>query len=337
MKLKPDWFLLGMIAATALAWAFPDPGAAGGWMHPELLTKAGVALIFFLHGLLLSFSALRAGALNWRLHAVVQLCTFLLFPLLGIGLYALLAGRIAADLNLGLFFLCALPSTVSSSVAMTAAARGNVAGAVFNATLSSLLGILLTPLWVAWAMKTTAQTQPLAGVFLDLVRWLLLPLVLGQMFRPWLGALAQRHKPRVQLVDRLTILLLVYTSFCDSFKEGVWTGHGAGQIVLVSVVCLALFGLVMAVTARTSNALGFSREDKIAAIFCGSKKTLASGVPMAKLIFGAHPGIGLILLPIMIYHPLQLVVCGMLAQRWGKAVEGGPKTGVSREQPERNS
>ena len=318
MKFKPDWFLIGMVAATVLAWALPDPGAAGGWMHPEVLTKAGVALIFFLHGLALSFAALRAGALNWRLHTAVQGCTYLLFPLLGLALTAALAARVSPELNLGLFFLCALPSTVSSSVAMTAVAHGNVGGAVFNATLSSLLGVVITPLWVAWAMKTTGQTQPLGPVMIDLVRWLVLPLVIGQLLRPWLGAWAQRHKPRIQLVDRLTILMLVYTSFCDSFKQGVWTGHATGQVVLVAGVCTALFAFVMAVTSALARAWSFSREDRIATMFCGSKKTLASGIPMAKLIFGAHPGMGLILLPIMIYHPLQLIVCGILAQRWGR-------------------
>lgn len=318
MKFKPDWFLLGMVLATALAWVFPEPGASGGWMHPELVTKGGVALIFFLHGLTLSFAALRAGALNWRLHALIQACTFLLFPLIGFVLMATLRGRLAPDLILGLFYLCALPSTVSSSVAMTAVAGGNVAGAVFNATLSSLIGIVVTPLWMTWVMQTTGEAPPLGPVIVDLLRWLVLPLVVGQSLRPWLGAWAQRHKPKISVVDRLTILLLVYTSFCDSVQQGVWSGRGAGQIVLITIVCGALFAAVMGITALTARACGFSREDRIATIFCGSKKTLASGVPMAKLIFGAHPGIGLILLPIMIYHPLQLIVCGVLAQRWGK-------------------
>jgi len=318
MKFKIDWFLLGMIFATFLAWAFPDPGAAGGWLQPELTTKAGVALIFFLHGLVLPFNTLRAGALNWRLHSVVQACTYLLFPLLGLAITALLTARIAPELNLGLFFLCALPSTVSSSVAMTATAGGNVAGAVFNATLSSLLGVLLTPLWVAWAMKTTGHSQPLLPVILDLVRWLVLPLAVGQMLRPWLGGFAQRHKSKLANVDRLTILLLVYTSFCDSFQQGVWTGHGWRDLLVVTAVCTALFIFVMLVTSALSRALGFTREDRIAAMFCGSKKTLASGIPMAKLIFATHPGMGLILLPIMIYHPLQLIVCGVLAQRWSR-------------------
>jgi sodium/bile acid cotransporter 7 len=318
VKFKPDWFLIGMVGATVLAWALPEPGAAGGWMHPEILTKAGVALIFFLHGLALSFAALRAGALNWRLHALVQGCTYLLFPLLGLALTAALASHVSPELNLGLFFLCALPSTVSSSVAMTAVAHGNVGGAVFNATLSSVIGVVVTPLWVAWVMKTTGQTQPLVPVILDLVRWLILPLTVGQLLRPWLGAWAQRNKPGIQLVDRLTILLLVYTSFCDSFKQRVWTGHATGQVLLMVAVCTVLFAFVMLATSALARAWSFNREDRIVTIFCGSKKTLASGIPMAKLIFGTHPGMGLILLPIMIYHPLQLIVCGMLAQRWGR-------------------
>ena len=310
-----------MVLVTILAWAFPAPGATGGWMHPEIVTKAGVALIFFLHGLTLSFAALRAGVLNWRLHVFVQASTYVLFPLLGLGLNALLGPRVSPELALGLFFLCALPSTVSSSVAMTAVARGNVAGAVFNATLSSLVGIVLTPLWITWVMRTTGAAPDIGPVMLDLLKWLVLPLVVGQGLRPWLGARVQAHKARIGLVDRGTILLLVYTSFCDSFQQGVWTGHGVGQVVLMAVVCTVLFAVVMGFTAFVSRALGFGRADQIAAIFCGSKKTLASGVPMAKLIFGTHPGLGLILLPIMIYHPLQLIVCGVLAQRWGRRVE----------------
>lgn len=315
MKFKPDWFLISMIAVTALAWAVPGPGASGGWLHPEVVTKAGVALIFFLHGVALSFSAMRAGVLNWRLHVFVQTCTFAVFPLLGFALNAALGTSVAPELKLGLFFLCALPSTVSSSVAMTAAARGNVAGAVFNATLSSLIGIFLTPLWIAVVMKTSGQSVPVGPVILDLLRWLVLPLAVGQALHPWLGAWAARHKASIGTVDRGAILLLVYTSFCDSFKQGVWTGH---EVLLMAGVCTGLFAIVMVLTATTARAWSFSREDQIAAIFCGSKKTLASGVPMAKLIFGAHPGLGLILLPIMIYHPLQLIVCGVLAQRWSK-------------------
>jgi sodium/bile acid cotransporter 7 len=167
-------------------------------------------------------------------------------------------------------------------------------------------------------MQTSGEAPPLGPVILDLFKWLVLPLAVGQLLRPLLGAWAQRFKSRLSLIDKSTILLLVYTSFCDSFQQGVWSGRGVGQLGLLTVVCGALFAVVMFLTTAASRGLSFSREDQIAAIFCGSKKTLASGVPMAHLIFGAHPGIGLILLPIMIYHPMQLIVCGVLAQRWGK-------------------
>jgi sodium/bile acid cotransporter 7 len=317
MKVRFDWFQWGMVAATVLAWAWPEPGATGGWLQPELLTKGGVALIFFLHGLTLAPAALRAGALNWRLHLLVQGCTFLLFPLIGLALYAGLAGTVSAELRLGIFFLCALPSTVSSSVTMTAVAGGNVGGAVFNATLSSLIGIVLTPLWVTLATSTAGGMRPLGPVILDLVRWLVLPLAAGQLLRPWLGAWAGRHKPAIGTVDRLTILVLVYTSFCDSFRDGLWAQYGAGTIAGVTLLSAALFAAVLGVTATAGKALGFPRADRIVAVFCGSKKTLASGVPMAKVIFGANPALGPILLPIMIYHPLQLLVGGVLAQRWG--------------------
>jgi sodium/bile acid cotransporter 7 len=150
------------------------------------------------------------------------------------------------------------------------------------------------------------------------VRWLLLPLAAGQLCRPWLGQAAMRHKPFVKSADRGTILLLVYTSFCDSFANGVWTGQGAGRILLVTLLAGLFFAAVCLATGAAGRALGLARADRIAAVFCGSKKTLASGVPMAKLMFGASPALGVILLPIMIYHPLQLVVCGVLAERWGR-------------------
>lgn len=316
MKKTFDWFIYGLALAAGLAWVFPAPGARGGWMQPELLTKAGVALIFFLNGAGISFAALREGAMRWKLHAVVQVCTFLFFPLIGLAGLMVFKPWMPGDLGLGFFYLCALPSTVSSSVALTAAARGNVPAAVFNATLSSLLGVVLTPLWVGVLLKTSGEALPLGKVLLDLFRWLVLPLVVGQLCRPFLAAWITKNKALVGKIDRCTILLLVYTSFCDSVVAGVWSGQGVSTLAWTLTGALGLFILVMSVVNAVSRRLGFSEEDRIAAVFCGSKKTLASGVPMAQLIFGAHPGMGLILLPIMIYHPLQLVICSVLAGRW---------------------
>ncbi|MEY4488782.1 MAG: hypothetical protein RIQ79_1290 [Verrucomicrobiota bacterium] len=319
MRLKLDWFLIGMIAAVGLAWAYPQLGAKNGPLHPDIINKAGVALIFFLNGAALSFASLKAGALRWPLHLVVQSATYLLFPLLGLGLLLLAGGLISPALALGFFFLCALPSTVSSSVAMTSAARGNVPAAVFNATLSSLLGVFLTPVWIGWMVNSQgAHTISLGKVILDLVIWLILPLVLGQLSRPFIADWVKRHKAKVFLVDRGTILFIIYTSFCDSIMRGVWSGQGAMTVVAALAGGLLLFAVVFAVVTAVCRALKFSDEDRIAAVFCGSKKTIASGVPMAQLIFGSDPRLGLILLPLMIYHPMQLVICGVLAGRWAK-------------------
>src|SRR4051812_13239754 len=238
---RPDWFLLGMGVSVLLAWLLPEPGAKGGSLHPELLNKLGVSLIFFLHGLSLSLAALGAGARNWRLHLLVQTCTFLLCPLLGLLLLAGVGRHLSVDLRTGLFFLCALPSTVSSSVALTASAKGNVPAAVFNATLSSLLGVLLTPLWLSLVLGAAGRGLPIFGVILDLLEWLVLPLFIGQLLRPLLGRFATRHKARISVFDRLTILLLVYTSFCDSVQDGVWRSNGNALLVsaLASVAILA--------------------------------------------------------------------------------------------------
>ncbi|WP_146430043.1 bile acid:sodium symporter family protein [Blastopirellula retiformator] len=321
MKFKFDWFLTGMFVAIALAWLFPTPGAEGGWLHPELLTKAGVALIFFLHGVSLSFAAMKQGAMNWKLHLVVQGSVFVIFPLLGLLLLPLTHGWLPEDLRIGLFYLCALPSTVSSSVALTAAAGGNVPAAVFNATLSSILGIVLTPLWMKLVSEGEAIAFPLQDVVLSLVVWLVLPLIAGQVARRWLAGWAAKNKKWVGVVDRSTVLLLVYTSFCDSMKFGVWTKHGLIAVVASFVLAIMLFYILLFAVGKICDWLQFSREDRIATIFCGSKKSMATGVPMAQLMFGGDPGLGLILLPIMIYHPLQLMICGALANRWKRAAE----------------
>jgi solute carrier family 10 (sodium/bile acid cotransporter), member 7 len=314
--MKFDWFLKGMIAAVVLAFVLPQPGANGGFLHPEVLNKLGIALVFYLNGLSLSMTSLREGASRWRVHLLIQLSTFFVFPLLGLGLMQIGKNWMSPDMLLGYFYLCALPSTVSSSVALTVAARGNVPVALFNATLSALMGVVLTPLWMAWAMGHEGQPLDVWPVVVDLLIWVVLPLVAGQLSRPWLTTWAARHKGQIQVVDRLTILTLVYTSFSDSVQQGIWTQYGYSVLIQTLVICSLLFFLIYNFTQFSSRLMHLSDEDRIAAVLCGSKKTLASGVPMAHLIFGAHPALGLILIPIMLYHPLQLAVGGLLSQRW---------------------
>lgn len=319
---RPDWFLLGLLAAIALAWLYPKGGAGGGWLRPELINKAGVALVFFLHGAGLSLAALRAGTLQWPLHLVVQGCTFVFFPLLGLLVTSALGGVLPAALSLGVFYLCALPSTVSSSIALTAIARGNVAAAVFNASLSNVLGVFATPLWLTAVVGATGHALPLGPVIRDLALWLLLPLATGQASRRWTAGWLGRHKRGVQAVDRTVILILVYTSFAGSVARGVWSGQSASVIAAAAVLACGLLAAVLVCSHAFTAALGFPVEDRITAVFCGSKKTLAAGVPMAQIVFQGQPGMGLILLPLLIYHPLQLVVCGWLAERWAGRASG---------------
>ncbi|TLN00026.1 bile acid:sodium symporter [bacterium] len=314
--LRREWFLGGMIGAVLLASLAPELGRSGGTLRVDRLADVGIALVFFLHGLGISFASLRDGLLRWRVHVVVQVFTFAVFPLLWFALDALVGRWLPAGLVLGFCYLCALPSTISSSVAMTGVARGNVPAAIFNATLSSLLGIVLTPAIIALSVSVGGQWLSFGAAVLSIAKLLLLPLVLGQLLRPLLHRWHQKYKRHTNLLDRWVILLLVYAAFCDSVASGLWREHGASLLALALVGAALILAVVLLLSTWLCRRLGFSAEDEIAAVFCGSKKTLASGVPMAKLLFGAHPALGLIVLPIMFYHQLQLFVCSLLAARY---------------------
>lgn len=316
--LKKEWFMLSLLGAVLLASLFPALGKSGGLLHLDLISNAGVALIFFLTGLGLSLHELRGGLLRWRVHLLVQLCTFALFPLLWWGFAALFSRWLPTDLALGFAYLCALPSTISSSVAMTAIARGNVPAAIFNATLSSLLGIVLTPALLALMTHAGGGGLSFGAAVLKIAQLLLLPLVLGQLARPLLRGWHQRNKPYLTVVDRSVIVLLVLSAFSDSVEAGLWRSHGLGMLVEALLGAALFLAVVLMISTWAARRVGLAREDEITAVFCGSKKTLASGVPMAKLLFGAHPALGVIVLPIMFYHQLQLITCSLLASRYAR-------------------
>jgi len=315
-RVVTDWFLCGMFLATFLAWLFPHFGASGGSMHAEYVINIGVFVVFFLHGINLSSEQIRHGLKNWRLHLMVQGFTFVVFPLLWWLGNSVLGSHVPALLMLGFLYLCALPSTISSSVALTGSAGGNVPAAILNASLSSVLGIFLTPWLVSLVVGNGSDGIDLGATLLDLCAMLLLPLVLGQLLRPWLGRFFARHKRYTNVMDKVVILLLVYAAFCNSMISGLWQQQG-GSVLLTAVLGSALLlALILWLTTRSARLLRCSPADEIAAVFCASKKSLAAGAPMAALIFGAHPGLGLILLPIMIYHPLQLIVCSIMAEHY---------------------
>ena len=317
-RLKKEWFLVGMVSAVILASLLPEWGRSNGPLHAEKVANLGIGIVFFLHGLGISLQNLKDGLSRWRVHVFVQVSTFAVFPLIWMLAYSMLGSWLPTGLALGFCYLSALPSTISSSVAMTAIARGNVPAAIFNATLSGLLGIVLTPLLVASFAGGEGQTLPFVESVISIARLLLFPLVLGQLLRPLLQAWIQKYKRYTNLIDRWVILILVYTAFCDSVASGLWRENGLDTLALALFGTGLLLVLVLAMSRWLTRHLSFPVEDEIAAVFCGSKKTLASGVPMAKLLFGAHPSLGLILLPIMLYHQLQLLVCSILANRYAK-------------------
>jgi sodium/bile acid cotransporter 7 len=318
-RLAKEWFLLGMLAAVILASLFPEAGGHGGVLHAETTTNLGIALVFFLHGIGLPLESLKRGLLSWRLHIIIQSLTYIVFPLLWLLFNFFFKSAIPADLMLGFAYLAALPSTISSSVAMTALARGNVPVAIFNATLSGLLGIVLTPLLILWLADTHTQGMSLGDTMLNIAQLLLLPIVIGQMLRPFIGHWFARIKHYTSNIDKVVILLLVYAAFCNSVQSGLWREHGIGLIATTFAVDAFFLAVILWLSTRIARALDNNRKDEIAIVFCGSKKTLASGIPMAALIFGAHPALGMIVLPIMLYHQLQLFVCSVMAHRYARA------------------
>lgn len=320
--LRANAFLLGLLAAAALAFVLPEPGARGGWMQPELLTNAGVALILFLQGWSLPFEKVREGAANWRLHVIVQVFTFGVFPLVGLGLAAAMPTlwpNVPPAIRDGFLYLCVLPSTVSSSVVFTSVAHGNTAGALFNAAFSNVLGVLLTPLLVQLLMRTTGQTTPIGPLLLKITALTLAPFAFGAFARARAAAWIDARKKWVTRLCNGAILFMVYAAFCDSVQDRVWQRHGAVVTLETLTLALGLFVFMSVLIATTCRALRLGREDFIAGYFCAVKKTLAMGVPLAVLIFGARADLSLILLPIMFYHPIQLLVNGVLANRWSRA------------------
>ena len=291
----------------------------GGWAPAAgIAADAGIVLLFFLHGARLSREAILAGAGHWRLHLAVFAATFLLFPLLGLGIARLpfLEPWMAA----GLLFLTLLPSTVQSSIAFTSMARGNVAAALCSASFSNLIGILLTPILVALLMQDVAGGSR-GGLPLDAIRTvalqLLLPFVLGHLLRPLIGGWVTRHKSAVTIVDRGSILLVVYTAFGAAVVEGLWQRVSAPDLLLLLGICLILLAIILSATWSAGRLLGLRREDRIVLLFCGSKKGLVTGVPMAGVLFPAAQ-VGPILLPLILFHQIQLVACAIIARRIGR-------------------
>ncbi len=319
-KLKIDNFILALIGAIILAKIFPKPAMYDGIINLSLITDVGITLIFFFYGLKLNLKNLKQDLSNWKLHLVVQLSSFILFPLLVFPFYLLLKSTDYYLIVLGFFFLASLPSTVSSSVVMVSIAKGNIPSAIFNASISSLIGIFITPTLMAIVISSnTIEISDFSHIIFKLIIQVLLPVIAGLILNRYFGKWAYRNANFLKLFDQTIILLVVYHSFSESFVLGLFDDSSFADILLIFLGTTVLFIIAYFLIQKVSTTLKFSREDKITATFAGSKKSLVHGTVMAGIIFDGFSGVGIILLPIMIYHAMQLVLVSWIAQHKAKS------------------
>lgn len=321
-----DAFSLAILGMVVLASVLPARGGFASFL--DVATDVGVGILFFLHGAKLSREDIMAGIGHWRLHTVVLLCTYALFPMLVLVFLLLPESVLAPELMYGLLFLAALPSTVQSSIAFTSVAGGNVAAAVCAASLSSLAGVFLTPLLVSLLINMEGEIAFMAAV-IKIVVQILLPFIAGHLLRPVIEPWLRKHKTLLTSFDKGTIVAIVYTAFSVSVVEGLWSKLSVETIAATIVVCLVLLAAILFLTRSLARTLSFNREDEITIVFCGSKKSLAAGMPMAKVLFGTSTSLGAMVLPLMIFHQVQLIACAAIANRYAESAPPAPSAGVA--------
>ena len=315
-RLPIDWYLVALLATVGIAALIPARGIGATVMG--YATYGAVALLFFLYGARLAPQAILAGVMHWRLQGLVFLSTFAVFPIVGLILVAVFRPWLGETLSLGLLFVAVLPSTVQSSIAFTSIARGNVPAALCSASISNLAGIVVTPALVALLISSKSGGFSLSALE-DIALQLLLPFALGQLARPFIGNWITAHRTITQIVDRGSILLIVYAAFSEGMVAGVWSAISLQSLALVIALDVLMLAVGLTVTTVVSRLLRFNKEDEIAIVFCGSKKSMASGIPMANILF-AGQAVSLIVLPLMLFHQIQLMVCASLARRYARRV-----------------
>ncbi|CAM3267407.1 bile acid:sodium symporter family protein [Nocardioides dubius] len=306
-----DPFMLAIVTALLVGSAVPLDGQAAVWM--DRIVAAGIFWVFFLYGIKIAPKEAGRALANWRLHSLVLASTYVLFPLLGLLTTLIPHAVLPDDLALGVLFLCLLPSTVQSSVTFTSIAQGNVAGAMSAASLSNLAGVFITPLLAAALMGGTLTLS--ADLVLKVAAQLLLPFVLGQIARPFLADAVKRHPRAITLSDRSAITLAVFAAASHAREAGVWSAVSALDLLVLFAVMIALLAAVLTLTWLVGRETRLPRGDRVVLVMCGSKKSLASGIPMATVLLPAS-GIGMVVLPLILFHQLQLLTCATIARRW---------------------
>jgi sodium/bile acid cotransporter 7 len=315
-RTRLDPFIILLLITVLAATFMPASGAVANTLGT--ISAITIVALFFLHGARLPRENVTSAIRNWRLHLVILTTTFVVLPLMGLAIATLWPQLLPAALWVGVMFLCALPSTVQSSIAFTSIAEGNVAGTVTSAAASNLLGIVISPLIASALTRSDAAAGPSLDGIWKVVAQLLLPFVLGHLSRPWLAEWAARRKALLSISDRATIVLAVYTAFSAAVISGIWYKIPAATIGVLIAVCVALLSVVLLLTRFGARALGFPRQDEISIVFCGSQKSLVTGVPMARVMFSPADA-GAVILPLMLYHQIQLMVCAWLARRYAES------------------
>lgn len=315
MGIKVDKFVLSIIIAIGVAYLFPQWGTQESKVPIDTIATVGISLIFFFYGLKLSPDKLRSGLKNWKLHALVQIATFLIIPVLVLLFHPFLRSDEQEMIWLAFFFLAALPSTVSSSVVMVSLAKGNVPAAIFNASISGIIGIVITPLWMGLFIQGTQTDFDFTDIYIKLVLQIILPVAMGLFLQRFFGIWAQKHSKSLSLFDKSIILLIIYKSFAESFEENIFSAVSVLDLLIIGVGVSALFLIAYLITGFVAGKLRFNREDRITAQFCGTKKSLVHGTVFSKILFGNMASVGIILLPLMLYHALQILVLSVVATK----------------------
>jgi len=316
-----DWFIPALVLMIGLAWLWPEGGLGQGAFSLRSLAGYGISVIFFLYGLRLSLRQLLGCLSNWKLHLIIQSVTFIIFPVLALLFRNIFSSGPYEVLWLGIFFLAAMPSTVSSAVVMVSLAGGNVPAAIFNASFSSMAGIVIAPLWMGLVLSTGTEGFDISPVLIKLGYQVLMPLIIGIFLHKWCGERAIRTRNYTRYFDQSVILAIVYTSFASSFFSGLFDNLGLDIILILILILILLFVLVNGMIYLMTKKAGLGLQDIITALFCGSTKSLMHGTVMAKVMFGAAGQGGIILLPILIYHAMQLTITGIMSQRFSKSVK----------------
>ncbi len=318
MKIKIDKFVLFIIVVIGVAYLFPHWGSKESQIPLKTISTLGISLIFFFYGLKLSPDKLKAGLKNWRLHVLVQATTFLIFPLIVLAFHPLIQTQEQELLWLAFFFLAVLPSTVSSSVVMVSIAKGNIPAAIFNASISGIIGIVVTPLWMGLFVHSAQTDFDFTEIYIKLIVQIILPVVFGIILQRYLGKLANEHSSKITLFDKSVILLIIYRSFSESFNENIFSSVSLSDLLFLFTAVLFLFFIVFTLTGYVAKKLNFNKEDQITTQFCGTKKSLVHGTVFSAILFGNVPTIGFILLPLMLFHAIQILIISIIASKSGR-------------------